>query len=97
MNYNTLIFDLDSTLLDSLDDLTDILSEIEEDERHRIMNLLSKEDADDVKELLVYDEDSAGGIMTTGYIEINKNMTAKEAIDHMRENALDAKLYIIFM
>ena len=78
----------------SLDDL----SEIEEDERHRIMNLLSKEDADDVKELLVYDEDSAGGIMTTGYIEINKNMTAKEAIDHMRENALDAEtIYYIYV
>ena len=82
----------------SLDDLTDILIEIEEDERHRIMNLLSKEDADDVKELLVYDEDSAGGIMTTGYIEINKNMTAKEAIDHMRENALDAEtIYYIYV
>ena len=82
----------------SLDDLTDILSEIDEDERHRIMNLLSKEDADDVKELLVYDEDSAGGIMTTGYIEINKNMTAKEAIDHMRENALDAEtIYYIYV
>ena len=82
----------------SLDDLTDILSEIEEDERHRIMNLLSKEDADDVKELLVYDEDSACGIMTTGYIEINKNMTAKEAIDHMRENALDAEtIYYIYV
>ena len=82
----------------SLDDLTDILSEIEEDERHRIMNLLSKEDADDLKELLVYDEDSAGGIMTTGYIEINKNMTAKEAIDHMRENALDAEtIYYIYV
>lgn len=82
----------------SLDDLTDILSEIEEEERHRIMNLLSKEDADDVKELLVYDEDSAGGIMTPGYIEINKNMTAKEAIDHMRENALDAEtIYYIYV
>ncbi|WP_455538605.1 magnesium transporter [Terrisporobacter sp.] len=82
----------------SLDDLTDILSEIDEDERHRIMNLLSKEDADDVKELLVYDEDSAGGIMTTGYIEINKNMTAKEAIDYMRENALDAEtIYYIYV
>lgn len=82
----------------SLDDLTDILSEIEEEERHRIMNLLSKEDADDIKELLVYDEDSAGGIMTPGYIEVNKNMTAKEAINHMRENALDAEtIYYIYV
>ncbi|MEG0050632.1 MAG: magnesium transporter [Terrisporobacter sp.] len=82
----------------SLDDMTDILSQIDEDERQNIMNLLSKEDADDVKELLVYDEDSAGGIMTTGYIEVNENMTAKEAIDYMRENALDAEtIYYIYV
>lgn len=32
------------------------------------------------KELLFYDEDlSAGGTMTTGYISINKDMTALEA------------------
>ncbi len=82
----------------SPDDLTDILSEIQEHEREKIINLLSKEDADDIKELLVYDEDSAGGIMTPGYIEINKNMTAKEAIEHMRENALDAEtIYYIYV
>ena len=82
----------------SLDDMTDILSQMDEEERQKIMNLLSKEDADDVKELLVYDEDSAGGIMTTGYIEINKNMTAKDAINHMRENALDAEtIYYIYV
>ena len=46
----------------------------------------------------MYDEDSAGGIMTTGYIEINKNMTAKDAINHMRENALDAEtIYYIYV
>ena len=82
----------------SLDDMTDILSELEEDERQRILNLLSEEDAEDVKELLVYDEDSAGGIMTTGYIEINKSMTAKDAIEHMRNNALDAEtIYYIYV
>lgn len=82
----------------SLDDMTDILSQIDEQERQKIINLLCKEDADDVKELLVYDEDSAGGIMTTSYIEINKNMTAKDAISHMRENALDAEtIYYIYV
>lgn len=82
----------------SLDDMADILSQLEEDEREGVMELLSQEDADDVKELLIYEEDSAGGIMTTGYIEVNKDMTAKDAIEHMRENAKDAEtIYYIYV
>lgn len=82
----------------SLDDLTDILSELEDDERQRIINLLNKEDAEDVKHLLGYEEESTGGIMTTGYIEVNENMTAKEAIEHMRKNAEDAEtIYYIYV
>ena len=82
----------------SLDDMADILSQLEEDEREGVMELLSQEDADDVKELLIYEEESAGGIMTTGYIEVNKDMTAKDAIEHMRENAKEAKtIYYIYV
>jgi magnesium transporter len=82
----------------SLDDMADILSQLEEEERKNVMELLSEEDADDVKELLIYEEESTGGIMTTGYIEINKDMTAKEAIEHMRENAKEAEtIYYIYV
>lgn len=82
----------------SLDDMADILSKLEEEEREEVMDLLSQEDADDVKELLIYEEESTGGIMTTGYIEVNKDMTAKEAIKHMRENAQDAEtIYYIYV
>lgn len=82
----------------SLDDMADILSKLEEEEREQVMELLSQEDADDVKELLIYEEESTGGIMTTGYIEVNKDMTAKEAIKHMRENAQDAEtIYYIYV
>ncbi|KKY01065.1 MULTISPECIES: magnesium transporter [Paraclostridium] len=82
----------------SLDDMADILGELEESEREEIINLLNQEDAQDVKELLIYEEESAGGIMTTGYISINKDMTAKEAIEYMRENAVDAEtIYYMYV
>jgi len=62
------------------------------------MELLSEKDADDVKELLIYEEESTGGIMTTGYIQINEYMTAKEAISHMREYAEDAEtIYYVYV
>ncbi len=79
----------------SLGDMADKLSELEEEEREHIINLLNQENADYVKELLFYDEDSAGGTMTTGYISINKDMTALEAIDHMREEA--ETIYYIYV
>ncbi|MFH5796855.1 CBS domain-containing protein, partial [Clostridium perfringens] len=79
-------------------DMADILGELEESEREEIINLLNQEDAQDVKELLIYEEESAGGIMTTGYISINKDMTAKEAIEYMRENAVDAEtIYYMYV
>lgn len=82
----------------SLDDMADILSQLEEGEIENIMELLSKEDADDIKELLIYEEESTGGIMTTGYIEVNKDMTAKEAIEHMRNHAEEAEtIYYIYV
>ncbi|CEO07954.1 divalent cation transporter [[Clostridium] sordellii] len=82
----------------SLDDMADILAELDESEREEIINLLNQEDAQDVKELLIYEEESAGGIMTTGYIAIKKDMTAKEAIAYMREQAEDAEtIYYIYV
>ncbi|HBG0666395.1 magnesium transporter [Clostridioides difficile] len=82
----------------SLGDMADKLSELEEEEREHIINFLNQENADYVKELLFYDEDSAGGTMTTGYISINKDMTALEAIDHMREEAEEAEtIYYIYV
>ncbi|GAA3646826.1 magnesium transporter [Asaccharospora irregularis] len=82
----------------SLDDMADILSQLEDEEREKVMDLLSQEDADSVKELLVYEEESSGGIMTTGYISINKDMTAKEAIEHMRSEAEEAEtIYYIYV
>lgn len=81
----------------SLGDMADKLSELEEEQREHIINLLNQENADYVKELLFYDEDSAGGTMTTGYISINKDMTALEAIDHMREEAEEAGNYLLYI
>ncbi|TQQ85736.1 magnesium transporter [Peptacetobacter hominis] len=82
----------------SLGDMADILNELEEDERLKIIDYLNPEDAAAVKELLFYEDDTAGGTMTKGYISINKHMTALEAIEHMREEAEDAEtIYYIYV
>lgn len=82
----------------SLDDMANMLSKLDENEQEEVIKLLSIDDAKNVKELLVYEEESSGSIMTTGYIKVNKNMTVKEAISHMRESASEADtIYYIYV
>lgn len=82
----------------SLDDMADILGELGEEKREEIIDLLNHEDAKDLKELLVYKEDSAGGIMTTDVMAVRKDMTVGEAIEYMRENAPGAEtIYYIYV
>lgn len=82
----------------SLDDMANMLSKLNEKEQEEVIKLLNIDDAKNVKELLVYEEESSGGIMTTGYIKVNKNMTVRDAISHMRENASEADtIYYIYV
>ncbi len=42
--------------------------------------MMEKEEVDDVRKLLSYPEDSAGGIMTTEYAYVPPDVTAEQAI-----------------
>ncbi|MEW6081678.1 MAG: magnesium transporter [Bacillota bacterium] len=81
----------------SSDDLADLLAQVQPGRAQEIMELL--EDAEDVRELLTYKEDSAGGIMTTEFIALQEDMTAHETIETLRRLAPDAEtvyyLYVI--
>ncbi len=82
----------------SQDDIVDILGEVSETLKLRILALLDQEDQEELTELLVYDEDTAGGIMTKDYVEIHVGMTIQEAIDHLREIAPDAEtIYYLYV
>jgi Mg/Co/Ni transporter MgtE len=51
-----------------------------------------------MQKLLSYDEDSAGGIMTTEYACVPPNVTAEEAIKILRETATDAEtLFYVYV
>lgn len=82
----------------SLDNMVDILAELSEEKRLELINLLDAEDAEDIRELLVYDEDTAGGIMTTEFVSLRKDITIYNAIEHLREHAPDAEtIYYVYV
>jgi Mg/Co/Ni transporter MgtE len=46
-----------------------------------------------VRKLLEYPEDSAGGIMTTAYITVQKHMTVEEVLQVLRAEAEEAEVF----
>ncbi len=74
--------------------LADVLDEMEPDEAADLLGdlppeqareaLAEMEDADEVRPLLVYPDETAGGLMTTSYIALRRHTTAAQAIDFLR-------------
>ncbi|NPV29214.1 MAG: magnesium transporter [Firmicutes bacterium] len=82
----------------SLDDAADLLGELTEAEKKKVLTMMEVEDAADVEELLVYPEDTAGGIMTTEYVAICQDITVGRAIEVLRETAPDAEtIYYVYV
>lgn len=82
----------------SLGDLSDILRELEDDEREKILDLVSKEDEDELRELLAYLDETSGSTMKKGYVTVNKNLNVAQAIRHIRAEAVDAdSIYYIYV
>ena len=73
-------------ILDALpdDDRVDVLQDVSESKRRDFIGLLDKEKQADTRILLRYDEESAGGRMTTHIGKILASMTVKDAIEHLR-------------
>lgn len=76
-----------ASLVDKLDtdDAADLLADLPEAKANRILPDL--EDAEEVEELLGYGEETAGGIMTTGYVTVARNWTISQATDELRKNS----------
>ncbi len=65
------------------DDATDIISQLPEHQQQEILEELDEEDASNIRNLLKYDEDTAGGLMNTQVIKINESLSKKEALDEI--------------
>ena len=68
------------------DDLTDILRALPEVKRSEMLGILGSKDKELIRSLLKYDEDTAGGWMTTQIGRVSSNLTVKKALDSLRVN-----------
>jgi len=68
-------------------DAADVLADLPASKAAELLSLMEEEESQEVRELLSYPEDSAGGIMTTEYISLPETLTVREAMDRLREAA----------
>lgn len=73
----------------SPDDAADVLDELDADRRDALLGRLTRESSEELRSLLNFDPDSAGGVMNTELILLEKNFTADEAIAHIRSEMAD--------
>jgi len=66
------------------DDRADVLEELEEDHADDILAEIPAEARRETEQLLAYDPESAGGIMTTEFVSVAASMTVEEALVAVR-------------
>ncbi|NBU46100.1 MAG: magnesium transporter [Flavobacteriales bacterium] len=84
--------------LDS-DDAADILGELSDDKIQEVISQMEDDEAaEDIVDLLNYDEDTAGGLMQKEFFQAEVNWTVTRALVELRKQAEDVeKVYNIFV
>ena len=80
------------------DDAADLLGELEPRDRDRMLAALPSEEAGEIRELLQYGEETAGGLMTTSLVSVPAGATAAEAIAEIRKQGREVEdFYTVFV
>lgn len=69
------------------DDAVDLIGELSPEEQARVLATLPRVEAGALRKLLHYDEESAGGIMTTELVAVPVHLSAAQAIAEVRRQA----------
>jgi len=66
------------------DEAADVLAELEEHTSEEILEEMEHEPKEDVRELLEFEEDTAGGMMNTEYVALQHNATVADALQELK-------------
>jgi CBS domain-containing protein len=80
------------------DDAADLLGELTEERQNELLAEMDAETAEDLRELVAYAEDTAGGLMTTDYFWIYPHRTVTATLAKIRELAPETEfIYYLYV
>ena len=80
------------------DDAADLLDDLPDSVSDELLDTMQPEEAEEVKGLMNYDEDTAGGLMTSEVVTMPEHLTCQQTIDRLREIAPKAELiYYVYV
>lgn len=81
------------------DSAADVLGDMEDNDSESYLDKLPDKFSAEVRELLTYNEDTAGGIMTPIVMTVNVDMTVEEVLSHIRIQAEqdNMELYYVYV
>ncbi|MEH6942112.1 magnesium transporter [Bacillus sp. JJ722] len=80
------------------DDAVDVLNELDKEQVVTYLTIMDNEAAQEIRELLHYEEYTAGSIMTTEFISISANQTVRSAMYILKKEAPQAEtIYYVFV
>lgn len=81
------------------DDAADVMADISPEKQQEVLrHVKDVQQASDIKDLMAYDESSAGGLMGKEYISVNWNSTIAGAIEEIRANAEEVdEVYFVYV
>ena len=80
------------------DNAVDLLNTLDKKQIAKYLSIMPVESASEIRELLHYEDDTAGAIMTTEYVSIVANQTVRSAMYVLKNEALAAEtIYYIYV
>lgn len=80
------------------DEVADLMDELEDEKVELLLNEMEKESSEDVRELLEYDDNEVGSLMTTDYLSFRETMTIEDTLKELRVQKPEADMiYSLFI
>ncbi len=80
------------------DEVADILDEIEDEKAEMLLKEMDSESSQEVRELLEYPDNSAGGLMTTDFLAFRPGLSVDDVIKELRlKKPESSELYSLFV
>ncbi len=79
------------------DDAADVLGEMDDEESEEILEQMPDEKSEQIEELLEYDEETAGGIMTPDVVAVPADATVANAVEYVRQATQEEDLHEVYI